>query len=134
MTGIPMVWGCVCAGTKIYDNSGREVLVEKLKKENGILGYEGSGIVKQPIIWKQPTTSKPCYRITTSGNKMLECSNDHPLLWSKLHFEKVTVKNKVKTVRKKVTFKCAEDIKVGDQLMVCRQIPVFGVKQMWNLV
>lgn len=132
MTGIPMVWGCVCAGTKIYDNSGREVLVEKLKKENGILGYEGSGIVKQPIIWKQPTTSKPCYRITTSGNKMLECSNDHPLLWSKLHFEKVTVKNKVKTVRKKVTFKCAEDIKVGDQLMVCRQIPVFGVKQMWE--
>lgn len=81
MTGVPMIWGCVCAGTKVYNNNGKEVNIEKLHQEDGIIGYEGRGVVKQPIIWKRPTSSKPCYRIETANNKFIECSNDHPLLF-----------------------------------------------------
>ena len=30
-----------------------------------------------------PPAKKPCVRITTTSGRILECSTDHPLLWSK---------------------------------------------------
>lgn len=30
-----------------------------------------------------PPAKKPCVRITTTSGRTLECSTDHPLLWSK---------------------------------------------------
>jgi len=128
MIGIPIIWGCVCAGTKVWTKDGREVNIEDLHKEDGIIGYAGVGAMQQPIIGQNPVAKKECYRITTSNNKTMECSYDHPLLWSKNQSYKHTKEGK----RKKVTFKRAEDIKVGDQLMCNRQIPVFGDKRLWE--
>jgi len=128
MIGTPIIFGCVCAGTKVWTNDGREINIENLHQDEGIIGYGGRGVLKQPIIWKKPIAAKPCYRITLSNNKTLECSHDHPLLWSKRGYLKYNLDN----TRKKVTFKKAEEIKVGDQLMWARQVPVFGKEKMWN--
>ena len=123
-TGMMIIFGCVCAGTKVWTHDGRLVNIEDLRQEEGIVGYAGAGIIKEPIVWMQPHAKKPCYRITTEKNKIIECSNDHPLLVSK---NKLTKGN-----RKVITFKKAEDIKVGEQLMSVRQVPIFGSDKMWN--
>src|SRR3990167_1826536 len=127
-TGQILIFGCVCAGTKVWTNDGRRINIEHLNKKDGIIGYAGKGVIKEPIIWKKPKTFKNCYRITTSNNKSIDCSYDHPLLWSKNKEDHI--ENQIS--RKKVTFKKAEEIKVGDQLMLARQIPVFGKKKMWE--
>ncbi len=118
------IFGCVCKGTKVWDHEGRETDIEKLNKEDGIIGYGCQGTTKEPIVWQKPPVSKLCYRITTVGGDSIECSHDHPLLWSKNRF--------VEDGRKATTFKRAEDIVVGDQLMMVEQIPVFGTKRMWQ--
>ena len=114
-TGTIWMFGCVCAGTKVWDHSGKQINIEDLKQEDGIIGYEGRGVSKEPIVWIQPPKQKPCYRITTEGGEYIECSEDHPLLWSKN-----------KWGNKNVTFKRADEVKIGDQLMQVNQVPIFG--------
>lgn len=117
--GLPMVYGCVCAGTKVWDNNGNLVNIENLKQENGILGYNSKEISKEPIVWMKPPAKKPCYKITTTGGDFIECSNDHPLL----SFLKKTSYNK-----KQATFKKAEDLRVGDKLLTPTSFDFFGNK------
>lgn len=122
------IWGCVCAGTKVWDNEGRILNIEDLKQSDGILGYDGHSASKENISWMKPPAKKPCYRITTSGGNKIECSNDHPLFWSRNKWDKRICGKK----HKKVTIKEAEDVRVGDQLMMINAVPVFGKKKMWN--
>jgi hypothetical protein len=114
--GTIWMFGCVCAGTKVWTNDGKRINIEDLQKENGIIGYEGNGVISQEIEDMKPPAKKPCLRITTTSNKILECSIDHPLLWSK---------NKWGDKNKYTTFKRADELKVGEQLMTLPQIPVF---------
>jgi intein/homing endonuclease len=111
-------WGCVCAGTKVYANDGSVVNIEDLKQEQGIIGYDGEGASKEPILWMKPPAKKECYRITTTGGDFIECSHDHPLMKSS-HLER-NGKSKI------MTFHKAEDIKVGDQLIMIGDVDVFG--------
>ena len=127
-TGMMVIFGCVCAGTKVWTHDGRQINIESLHKDDGILGYGGRGVTKEPIVGANPVFTKPCCRIETSNGNFIECSNDHPLLWSRNHEYKYDKNN----TRKKVTFKKAEDVLVGDQLMMVRQIPIFGDKKMWQ--
>ncbi len=127
-TGMMVIFGCVCEGTKVWTDDGRQINIEDLEVYDSILGYGGRGITKEPILQAKTVATKPCYRIETSGGLSIECSYDHPLLWSRNHL----IKEKDGEIRKKVTFKRAEDIKPGDQLMVVRQIPVFGTEKMWE--
>lgn len=125
VTGQIIIFGCVCAGTKVWTHKGEEVNIEDLTQKQGIIGYAGAGVSKEPIVWMKPPAKKPCYRITTSGGHILECSNDHPVLWSK---------NRLTDGKgnKLVTFMRAEDVAPGDQLMRTRQIPIFGNNKMLN--
>lgn len=125
ITGQIIVFGCVCAGTKVWTHDGREVNIEDLSKSDGIIGYAGEGVIKEPIVWMKPPAKKRCVRITTNGGQVIECSHDHPLLWSRNRL--------VDSGGKKLTtFMMAEDIRPGDQLMRVRQIPIFGNKTMLN--
>lgn len=121
--GSAFCYGCVCAGTKVWDNKGRLVNIESLKKRSGILGFSGYGVSKEKIEWMKPPAQKPCYRITTTGNNYIECSEDHPLLWSHRYFKKGGKQIK------KVTFKRACQVRVGDQLMLVDSVNVFGNKK-----
>lgn len=122
ITGQMILFGCVCKGTKVYNNNGQLVNIEDITKDTGIVGYGGLGIFKEPVTYLAPPNKKNCYRITTENNNVIECSDDHPLLYS---YNGWKVNNK-----KAVSFKKAMDIKVGDQLMQIRQVPIFGNKTM----
>ena len=125
--GIAIAFGCVMAGTKVWTKEGKLLNIEELTQEDGILGYDGKGVFKENIVWMKPPNKKPCYRIETSGGNYIECSYDHPLLWSKNRLDAYSYSFGSKKI---VTFKEAEKINVGDQLLLSYDVPVFGNKQM----
>jgi len=122
-TGQMIIFGCVCAGTKVYTNNGKVVNIEDLKQEDGIVGYNGDSIQKQDINWFKPPAKKNCYRIITTGNNIIECSDDHPLLSSR-RSERSSFKNNSNVF--KYSFKKAESIQIGDYIARILQIPIFG--------
>lgn len=132
--GVPMLYGCVCAGTKVWDNQGRLVNIEDLKQEDGIIGFKDGKYNKEPIVWMKPPAKKECVRITTNMGTILECSTDHPILFSKRHFRKskrIKGTNK-RIVEKKVVFKEAELLVPGDQVAMVENIQIFSDRRMWN--
>ena len=125
-----IAWGCVCAGTKVWTNSGAYVNIEDLKQDDGIIGYDGKGAATNKITWMQPPSEKPCYKIKTS-ERYLECSEDHPILWSQPMLSKNKKKNNKYThAEKQVFFKEAKDIKSGDQVAIIESIPFWGDRKM----
>jgi len=115
--------GCVCAGTKVWTSSGDLINIEDLKKEQGILGYSGNSVSKEPISYWQKPTKKLCYRITTNTGRFLECSKDHPIL--KADEEKKLF------INKKVFVKTST-LKVNDLIATIEEVPIFGNNRMWN--
>ena len=101
--------GCICAGSKIYTSSGDIKNIEDLKKEEGIIGYNTKlkKYSKETISYIQPLQKKECLEITTSFNKKLRCSIDHPIF----------VKGK---------FIEAGNLKIGDRIKIVEEIPLFG--------
>lgn len=76
--------GCVCENTKVYKANGEPVLIQDLKKEDGILGFKDGKVSVENITHMNIPTFKPCVRITTTSGRILECSTDHPILVRKL--------------------------------------------------
>lgn len=103
--------GCVCKGTKVWNNKGEVVNIEDLDPSGGILGFDGSSYSKEPIEWIKPPHEKPCYRIELTGGNYIECSNDHPFLTVNKSFAEATR---------------AEDIKKGDYLYQLDKLDIFG--------
>lgn len=128
MIGVPIIWGCMMKGTKVWTKEGKVVNIEDIKQEDGILGYNGDGVSKEKIVWLKPPAKKICYRIETIGGNFVECSEDHPLMWSKDHWETKTKDNK----QRNVTFQLAKNVKIGDHLIVIKEIPIFGDKKLDN--
>lgn len=127
--------GCVCAGTKVWTNVGELVNIEDLysHQEAGILGYDGDGVYKEKIQWFKEPAVKPCYKIKTSGNNSIECSEDHPLLMTRPHWRNSLPAKTQRLVGhrydgKYTTFTLAKDLKVGDQLLLIDEVPIFGNK------
>ena len=114
---VPLLSGCVCAGTKVYDKNGNVVNIEDITKETGILGYNGSDYSVENIPWIQPPKEKECVRITTDYNKSIECSHDHPLM--------VYGNNGV-------FFKRAENITKKDKLIFFNGNKPFGKKRIYH--
>ena len=126
--GTHIIYGCVCAGTKIWNNKGELINIEDLVPENGILGFDGIGISKENITYWQPPKEKPCYRITTHTGRILECSNDHPILWSRKGYYRGPHSDKKKSTK----FVTAEKIKIGDQVATIESVPIFGKTKGWE--
>ena len=129
-----VVFGCVCAGSKVWTNDGKLVNIEELNQSDGILGFDGNNCSKEEITYMQEIIKKPCYRITTNTGKYLECSDDHPILWSNSHYgsqPRTIIKGKRPFI-KKTKFVEAKNIKVGEQIAVIDEVPIFGDKKMWN--
>jgi hypothetical protein len=80
VTGQIIVFGCVCAGTEVYKADGKKVLIENLKQEDGIMGWDGRKMSPETITWMQPPAQKECVEITLETGKKLRCSDDHPIL------------------------------------------------------
>ena len=127
LTGQMILFGCVCAGTKVWNNDGKMINIEDLHKSEGILGFNGKSTIRNNISWLKPPAKKHCYRIITASGKSLECSYDHPILWS--NPTSMTTMTKRKTI-KTTRWKAAEDIKKGDHVLIANSIPYFGRKRM----
>ena len=85
-----VLYGCVCAGTKVWTKDGRNINIEDLKKEDGIIGYDEKGSVKNDIGTLLEPRIKPCIKISWNKDKdFLECSTDHPILRYKLHYPRI---------------------------------------------
>lgn len=128
MVGTPFIFGCVCAGTKVWDNEGNLINIEDLKPENGILGYDGKGVSKETITYWQPPAEKECVRITTHTGRTLECSIDHPILYSK----KGLTRGKKEKRKKVAIFTEAQNLKLHEQIAVIESVPVYGTKKLWE--
>ena len=134
--------GCVCAGTKVWTTDGRNINIEELNKEDGIVGFTDSfstntdpnielirGITKEPITNNINTANKECVRFTLSNNTVLECSIDHPVLIQKPVYNK---NNKRDFSHYKEVFKMAGDLKIGDRVIEARDIPIFGNSSLFD--
>jgi len=117
--------GCVCAGTKVWTNDGHLKNIEDLQKEDGIVGYHSDGALQQNIEKFTEPKKKKCYRINFEGGDKLECSDDHPILISKHHFDKNIDKVKYRVC----TFREAKNITDKDQIGIISEIPIFGKKK-----
>lgn len=131
--------GCVCAGTKVWTSSGKNINIENITKEQGIVGYSKeiiiddttnicNGITKEPITDIIVPARKECLRITLSNGNFLECSIDHPILFDKIQSHRLeSYKISNKRERSHTTyFKRADELKVGDRICECRKINIFG--------
>lgn len=127
--------GCVCAGTKVYTKNGQIKNIEELVKEDGIIGWSGNKAVPENIINFQDTAIKPCVEIITKRGHSIKCSTDHPIVWSTSdnYGEVCKAERGDKRVRfKKWEWKEAGNIKIGEQIAVIKEIPLFGNKSMWE--
>lgn len=119
------LYGCVCAGTKVWTNDGRYINIEDLHKEDGIIGYEGDLPVKNTIGTLLEPRVKPCIRITYANGKYLECSIDHPILKQVIHTSRINGGEQRKRTHEEV-WKRADELKVGDKILEGRYIGAFG--------
>ena len=137
--GLMCAGGCLTKNNLVWTNDGNLVTIDKLSPENGILGFDinNQTISKEPITYWQPPTKKECLRITTNTGRFIECSTDHPILWSRGNYNRTIEAPRVNGKRraksfKKIDFKLAESIKIGDQLATAGEVNIFGSKTMWE--
>lgn len=127
-----IMYGCVCAGTKVFTNTGDLVNIEDLSKEDGILGWDTYQTVRQEIENINPPSKKECVRITTASGRILECSKDHPLLWSQPNFRTSEYLHGKQIQKKGFGWHEAGKCQVGDQIGVAEWVPFVGKRKMWE--
>ncbi len=115
--GTILVGGCVCAGTKVWNNRGEQVNVEDITLNSGIVGYNGISTIPQEILQLKLPEYKECVEITFNNKEILRCSVDHPIL----------------TYSKKgATFIQAKDLVIGSRVTYADNVDIFGNISMWN--
>ena len=129
---IQIAFGCVCAGTKVFTNTGDLVNIEDISKEDGILGWDTYQTVRQDIENINPPSKKECVRIITASGRKLECSKDHPLLWSQPNFRTSEYLHGKQIQKKGFGWHEAGKCQVGDQIGVAEWIPFVGKRKMWE--
>jgi hypothetical protein len=135
--GTMVAGGCVCAGTKVWTNDGKFINIEDLVQSEGILGFniEQGLISKESITYMQRPSKKSCYKIITNTGRYLECSEDHPILWSRQNFgsnPRSKVNKNLRIFKKRTIFKPVKEIQIGDQLAIAEEVNVFGELDMWE--
>lgn len=129
--GLIFMYGCVCAGTKVWTTDGRNINIEDLKKEEGIVGYDTIGATKEPIGKIITPHQKECIRITLSDNTVLECSKDHPILIQNKHSHRINSKGK-RMFTFIEGFDFASNLKLGDRVCKARAVDIFGTDTLWD--
>lgn len=131
--GTMIAFGCVCAGSRVWTAEGNCVNVEDITFEDGIMGWDTYQACPQNISNINPPSEKPCLRITTNSGRSIECSIDHPLLWSTPgKTKRVPGKRNENERMKSWLWHRADLCKVGDQVGIIDEIPYFGKKKMWE--
>jgi hypothetical protein len=137
--GFMMAGGCLTENNQVWDGLGNLVSIKDLNIKNNILGFnEKDGIISQEnITYWQPPTNKECLRIETNTGRFIECSLDHPILYSHKSLKKMKELGYVNGVRKrqslkKIEFKKAGLLQLNDQVATIEEVPIFSNKKMWE--
>lgn len=131
--GTMIAFGCVCAGTKVYDKWGIKKNIEDVTTESGILGYNSYATVPLEVEAIREPYEADCYRITLNSGRILECSHDHPIVYShRTLANRVPGKRSTNEHKKYWKWKHASDFQVGDQVGIAEEIPFFGNLEMWE--
>jgi len=138
-SGFMLAGGCLTENNMVWDGLGNLTSIKDLNRSNRILGFNQSDniISQEPITYWQPPTNKECVKITTNTGRSIECSLDHPILWSHKSLKKMSELpsingNRKRKSLKKVEFKEAGLIKIGEQLATVNEVPIFSDKEMWE--
>lgn len=141
--GLAYLVGCVCAGTKVWTNDGRNIEIQNLLKEDGIVGYSNDlgyddykgifskGITKEPIAKLIEPHVKECIEITLSSGNNLRCSIDHPVLTLNRHTPRIKDSN-LRNSYYTSDFVKAENLKIGQRICELREISVFGKDMLFD--
>lgn len=137
---IPVLVGCVCAGTKVWTSNGNMVNIEDLQQEQGILGFDmvSKENSENTITYMQTPFEKECYRITTKLGRVLECSEDHPILCrfrnkrERLGNRPSKYGNGPRKTNRLVSFIEASRLEVGNQVAIMKEYELKGKKHMWE--
>lgn len=117
---------CVCAGTKVYTDSGYKN-IEDLIISDKVLGYADKKAQLVNIEYLFQPHSKECIQIETEGGNVLRCSLDHPILVSREGRARyVTIDKKKQRRIREFNFVDASTIKVGDYVAEIGSVPLFG--------
>jgi intein/homing endonuclease len=129
-TGMLMGFGCVCAGTKVWNNKGELVNIEDLNHMDGIIGYDfvKHTASKEYISYWQPPSEKMCYKITTNTGRVLECSEDHPILC------RIGVNSKRNKIvwKKETEFRETQNLTIRDQIATIESVGIWSNKRMFE--
>lgn len=111
--------GCLTGNNLVFTGDGNIKLVKELQVSDTIIGYDlnkGSYIVES-ITYLNTPTLKECVKITTNSGRTIECSIDHPIYSSiKSDYNERLVWQ----------WHNAADLKKGNYLAICQEVPVFG--------
>lgn len=116
--GLIYAYGCVCKDTIVVRPNGEPALIQDVKKEDELLGYDGTTATTERISWLQPKGYKECVRIYTEKSNYIDCSIDHPILAVNMEQQPLPIKT--------CSFYLAEELKVGDVLLMPKKIGTFG--------
>ena len=131
--GTMLAFGCVCKGSRVWTAEGNCVNIEDITFDDGIIGWDTYQACPQNISNINPPSEKQCLKITTNSGRSIMCSVDHPLLWSTLgKTKRVPGKRNDNERMKSWLWHRADLCKVGDQVGVIDEIPLFGKKKMWE--
>lgn len=135
--GLAYLVGCVCADTMVWTIDGRNIPIQQLQKEDGIVGYSSqagcdeykgiysTGMTKEPIAKMLEPHAKECVEITLSSGNTLKCSIDHPVLTLNVHTPRIKGTN-LRNHYYTSDFIEAQNLKVGQRVCELREIGVFG--------
>lgn len=102
---------CVCAGTKVFKANGEIINIEKLQKEDGIIGWNTYKTVPQLIHDFVEPRYKQCVEIVLKNGTSLKCSIDHPIL---------------NLISNTWEFKRADKLKIGDIVGLAPNVDYWG--------
>lgn len=128
--GTKIAYGCVCAGTKVWNKYGQQINIEDITENSGIIGFNqqtGKSSIEN-ITYIQEPAYKDCVKISTPYG-YLECSEDHPIL---CRFFKQTKKGGYSHREYWYDWKQAKDVKKGDFVVSCDKIDVWGEETLFD--
>ena len=119
---VPILTGCVCAGTKVWNNKGELINIEDIHPDNGIIGFDilKQSFSKEIITYWQSPHIKKCYRLITNTERVLECSEDHPI-YTQHRFACGGISHNF-------SFKEVKDLVIGDNIGILDSLDLWGYK------
>lgn len=117
--------GCLTGDNYVFTSNGDIKHIKDLIDSDGIIGYDVNSQIHsiEEVEHLNVPTIKECIKLQTNSLRELECSTDHPIYAS----------NKFDCNGRRVwEWIEAKDLKVGNLVAICNEVPVFANESMFD--